>query len=599
MAAADNLTYGRIRDPNGVEIETPDWIRVGENVKVPYQWGGFWTLSGFDQGLAAGKYAGDIATTGVSSFCVGVDCSGFVSRCWKLPDHFSTRMMDDYITVAYQSWDQLQPGDAVHKPGHVRLFVAFNPNGSLLTVEASGRDWRVSYRSYSISELSGYTPRYYIYMKGMPGSVPKPELATIAFDDSVQISWQIVHTTPLAGFRLYANEAGDSWAPLLNEQNLSPDKTSVKFESVENKPLFYKVMSVSSSDNSTESFPTDVYGYFNASSNAKILIVDGFDRTDGSYPFSYHPFAMTMGMALSNFGISFETTANDAVIDGSIGLENYAAVIWLLGDESTDEETFDPAEQRLVATYLQQGGNLFVTGSEVAWDLDYKGNTTDKYFIKNFLKAAYHQDDSESYTVIGNAGTIFEGLLLHYDDGTRGIYEEDWPDAFQTVDGSYAALKYANALIAATAFTGVVSGGTQPAKIMLMGFPFETIYTESERIDLMEKILSFFDLSSTTLAEQSVPKPAEFILYDNYPNPFNPGTNMRYQLPGEAKVELKIFNLLGEQIRNLVQEHKAAGEYQIYWDGRDESGQSVASGVYVYQIKAGTYIHSKKMTLIR
>lgn len=598
-ATEDNLTNGRILDPQGVEVETPSWVRVGANMKIPYQWGGFSRLSDFDLGLSVGKYAGDIATTGVSSYCVGVDCSGFVSRCWKLPDHYSTRMMDDYITVAYDSWDQLQPADAVHKPGHVRMFVAFNPNGSLLTLEASGRDWRVSYRPYYLSQLNGYKPRYYIYMEDMPGSVPKPELASITVADSVQINWQIDNTEPLTGFRVYANEAGENWTTLLNERILSPDKTSVKFESVENTPLFYKVTGVTSSEDHTESFPTDAYGYFNANRSEKILIVDGFDRTDGSYPFAYHTFAMTMGMALSHFNISFETAANEVIIDGKIDLENYTAVIWLLGDESTDEETFDPTEQGLVTAYLRQGGKLFVTGSEVAWDLDHKGNATDKSFIKNFLKTAYNYDDSGSYTVIGSKNTIFEGLVLHYDDGTKGIYEEDWPDAFQTVNGSFAALKYANGLIAATAFEGLVPGGAEPAQILLMGFPFETIYTQSERIDLMQKVLSFFELSSTMVAHHPIQKPSEFILYGNYPNPFNPGTLIRYQLASEEKVDLRIFNLLGEEIRSLVNEHKPAGDYEIYWDGRDQRGQRVASGVYVYQMKAGATLKSRKMMLLR
>ena len=602
-AAADNLTNGRITDPNGVTIETPTWIQIGENIKIPYKWGGFSTIAGFDEGLLNGKYAGDKYTSksSGSSYCVGVDCSGFVSRCWKLSSHYSTRMMDDYIAVAYSSWDQLLPGDAVHKPGHVRLFVSFNPNGSLLVVEATAKTtfWRVGYFSYNLSDLTAYTPRYYINMEGMPASIPQPELVGLSYDDSVQVSWQIDKSESIAGFHIFTCGTDADWIPFLNGKMFSPDKTSTSFALLDNTPLFYRMNSVSSSGDSTESFPSDAYGYFHTGSDEKILIVDGFDRTDGSYPFPYHTFAMSLGNALNQFDYSYETISNEAVIDASVQLKNYAAVIWLLGDESTDEETFNSTEQNLIKTYLQQGGKMFITGSEVAWDLDYMGDTGDKNFIHNFLMTEYDLDDSESYTVTGVNGTLFEGLTLHYDDGTKGVYEEDWPDAFKTINSSYAALNYSNGLIAATAFEGVVPAGTKPAKILLMGFPFETIYNESERIDLIDNVLTFFDFSSNTFIHNTTDLPQKFVLYKNYPNPFNSGTIIRYQLPYEERVVLKIFNVLGEEIRVLTNKQHHAGIHKTYWDGCDENGRIAASGMYIYQIQIGAFVKSRKMMVIR
>lgn len=597
-ASSNNLSYGRIRDPDGIEVETPSWIQIGLNQKVPYQWGGFWTLAGFDQGLLDGKYAGDRATTGVSSYCVGVDCSGFVSRCWKLPSHYSTRMMDDYIAAPYNSWDQLKPADAVHKPGHVRLFVDFNPNGSLLTVEASGRDWRVSYRSFYLSDLSQYQPRYYIFMEGMPGSITKPEFTSVCFDDSVKLCWQLPDSALISGFHLYEGTGNDNWSLLAAEDTPFPEENEKKLVVHEQEPIFFKMMSVSTVDASTESYPSDTYGYLNRGSQEKILIVDGFDRTTGSYAFSYHPFAMTMGKALAHFNYSFETASNEALIDSTVRLENYDVVFWILGDESTKDETFSYVEQGLVKKYLQQGGNIFVSGSEIGWDLDYKGSSSDKSFFHDFLKTSYYQDDAESYTANGVQGTGFDGLTLHYDDGSKGVYEEDWPDAFNPVNGSYAAIKYGNGLVAATAFSGMVPNGTESAKIFLLGFPFETIYNESERIILVEHILQFFDLTTTTVAEQTRQSPQEFTLFGNYPNPFNPGTNIHYKLYGEEKVTLKIYDILGRVIRVLVDTEQSAGEYKIYWNGLDDNGKSVSSGMYVYKIQTNSICKSKKMMLL-
>lgn len=93
--------------------------------------------------------------------------------------------------------------------------------------------------------------------------------------------------------------------------------------------------------------------------------------------------------------------------------------------------------------------------------------------------------------------------------------------------------------------------------------------------------------------------PESFKLFQNYPNPFNPTSAIRYQLKVSSKVELSVYNLLGQQIRELVNSSQPAGSYQVEWDGRDEAGKVVASGVYIYQIKAGKEQQSRRMILLR
>ncbi|MCI0595657.1 MAG: T9SS type A sorting domain-containing protein [candidate division Zixibacteria bacterium] len=93
--------------------------------------------------------------------------------------------------------------------------------------------------------------------------------------------------------------------------------------------------------------------------------------------------------------------------------------------------------------------------------------------------------------------------------------------------------------------------------------------------------------------------PAAFDLGQNYPNPFNPTTTIQYALPEPANVELKIFNMLGQVVRTLVEEEKGAGYHQIVWDGKDEAGRTVSTGIYLYQIKAGDFVETKKMQLVK
>ncbi len=96
--------------------------------------------------------------------------------------------------------------------------------------------------------------------------------------------------------------------------------------------------------------------------------------------------------------------------------------------------------------------------------------------------------------------------------------------------------------------------------------------------------------------------PKAFGLAQNYPNPFNPSTTISFDIPedrGMVSVELKVFNLRGQLVRSLVNEGKPAGHYMIQWDGMDEHGEHVSSGVYFYRIKAGDYVSTRKMVLLK
>jgi hypothetical protein len=94
-------------------------------------------------------------------------------------------------------------------------------------------------------------------------------------------------------------------------------------------------------------------------------------------------------------------------------------------------------------------------------------------------------------------------------------------------------------------------------------------------------------------------QPADFFLSDNYPNPFNPSTTIDYRISKRLTATLKIYNARGQKIRTLADGLHDAGDYKVRWNGRDDLGREVPSGVYVYQIRAGSFSHARKMTLIR
>jgi len=88
--------------------------------------------------------------------------------------------------------------------------------------------------------------------------------------------------------------------------------------------------------------------------------------------------------------------------------------------------------------------------------------------------------------------------------------------------------------------------------------------------------------------------PENIILYSNYPNPFNPSTKIKYSIPQTSQVQIKIFDVLGNEIETIVNEEKPAGTYELTWNA-----VNLPSGVYFYHLCAGSFIGTKKMMLIK
>ena len=93
--------------------------------------------------------------------------------------------------------------------------------------------------------------------------------------------------------------------------------------------------------------------------------------------------------------------------------------------------------------------------------------------------------------------------------------------------------------------------------------------------------------------------PSRYELYQNYPNPFNPSTVIEYALPEASHVRIEIYNLAGQRIKTLISSYHNPGRYKVYWDGTDDNGLKVASGVYIYRLVAGNNIVAKKMLLLK
>jgi hypothetical protein len=171
-------------DSKGIVVETPDrtlaksgdrrgWWQPGVSASsMPYQWGGFDTPESFLEKIAAGKKAGDVASTakralgdaGVSAESCGIDCSGFVSRCWNLKRPYSTRELPG-ICDPLGSWNELRAGDILLSDRHVVLFAGWKVPGKEVAAYEAGPFpvWKVSACGLYVEKLleEGYAPWRY------------------------------------------------------------------------------------------------------------------------------------------------------------------------------------------------------------------------------------------------------------------------------------------------------------------------------------------------------------------------------------------------------------------------------------------------------
>jgi len=103
----------------------------------------------------------------------------------------------------------------------------------------------------------------------------------------------------------------------------------------------------------------------------------------------------------------------------------------------------------------------------------------------------------------------------------------------------------------------------------------------------------------TSVREEEGAVPKEFALFQNYPNPFNPNTQIKFSLAKRTKVELSIYNILGQKVKNLLNEEMETGSYVATWNAKDEKGYDVSSGIYFYKLSSKEFTKTKKMLLVR
>ena len=364
----------------------------------------------------------------------------------------------------------------------------------------------------------------------------------------------------------------------------------------QNRAYYFKLCAVNSSG---KSLPTHTLAVsVPAELTKKIMIVDGFDR----YYRNNNKFNLIVRYAklLNELGFGFSSANNESVILGGVNLEDYDDVIYFLGNESRGTKTVNFFEQNKIESFLASGSgrNLFISGSEIGYDIGDEGYSTthDLDFYHNTLGAEYVSDSpaGESFTyydiVKASGSPIYFGYSI--DDGTHGTFDVGYPDAIAPYENNGIILARYDGTPSGSGFAAIAHENSLGNRVVYFGFPFETIFPESARKELLSNVLKFMHGETSVDAENGTPE--KFELFQNYPNPFNPATKIKFGIPKAGKVVLSVYNLLGQKVAELLNAELPAGYHSIIFDAG-----KLSSGIYIYKLKVGEYTASKKAVLLK
>jgi hypothetical protein len=281
-------------------------------------------------------------------------------------------------------------------------------------------------------------------------------------------------------------------------------------------------------------------------------------------------------------------------------------IVWYTGDAAAS--TLTQEEQDSLMSFLDRGGSLFLTGQNIAEEL----STLQSSFLDLYLHTSWIENSPHAL-MHGNGTDPIIGRKIHYllTGGTNGANNQYSRDKLEIKSGANEIMFFIDNS-ADTTHLGTAGiwtdGPVVDSKIVFFGFGFEAVNKPGEddeyftRKKLMKLVLDYLDPSvgvHEPEEEQSPLLPKSYVLSQNYPNPFNPFTTIRYELSEETEVHLKIFNVRGQPIRVLVNEKQSPDTYRVIWDGKNDRGVPVSSGVYFYHLKADGKTQARKMILLK
>jgi len=322
---------------------------------------------------------------------------------------------------------------------------------------------------------------------------------------------------------------------------------------------------------------------------AQTLFID--DDQGKAYEKYIEPLFDDAGIYANTWHIACQGTPTDQFRD-------YNTIIWLTGD-SRDSTLTEP-EQTALQNFLNNGGKLLISGQNIGYDLVEQGSDQDSLFYTTVLKATYQGDSSGAVVAMSQSNApLARGMQLFFNSGPSGAKNQTSTDLIRPIEPAASFLIY----LPGNTPAGIYYHHPEnDSRLVYLAFGLEGISGPlvTTASTFLAKIYEWLNgLSSVPEYQVFETLPEFFDLSQNYPNPFNPQTTVEYQVPEPCLVQLAVYNLLGQKVRILINTHQNSGYHKTHWDGRDDFGEVVATGIYLMHFKAGNYREIKKMMIIR
>jgi hypothetical protein len=246
-----------------------------------------------------------------------------------------------------------------------------------------------------------------------------------------------------------------------------------------------------------------------------------------------------------------------------------------------------------LAIAVDDSGNVYVTGysTDIVTSDDY---ATIKY---------YPNGDTAWVRRYNGPGNSWDEAWAIVVDGSNNVYVTGYSYGSGTF-ADYATVKYYpngdTAWVRRYNGPGSSHDDAHALSVDSSGNVYVTGYSVGSGTGYDYCTIKYFPKSTDVKDEtESREKPSEFDLSQNYPNPFNPTTKIEFTLSKSGFVTLQIYDILGRKVRTLVSEHLSSGYKSVIWDGKNDDGKDIASGVYFYQLRVGDFSEPKKMVLLK
>ncbi len=440
----------------------------------------------------------DGTARGTVTYIYEGDSGPAVTGSYELASHIQDELLSSILGLWADDWYDRGIGRAAFSevsPYHndempaALVELAFHDNeedAGYLKEPAFRRDMsRAMYRGIVqyFAERDGQTPEY----------LPEPpDHLSIRHNSAgeLAVSWAPGPTDapfgdPATSYRVYTSSDGRSW-----NNGADTTDTQMVLEAAAGDMVFVRVSAVNAGG---ESFPTETIGArLSPDGWAPVLLVSAFDRLQASnlvwesiggslgdvvrMPLErVNPFdaSVASGISVTEAGWFFDSVSDEQL--ESVDLEDYSLVIWVAGEESTADETFDADQQVQIRAFVEGGGAVWASGAEIGWDLDYRGDADDIAFANEVLGIGMDADDSNTSDVDGLG--VLAGLLLDFGEDNGAPYPVEYPDVLSSEHDVIAAY--------ASGETAAVLG----ERVAVFGFPFECIGDATVRNEVATRLL--------------------------------------------------------------------------------------------------------------